>query len=252
MAKRKYGSSTTTKSRRTKQRRYRKAAIRGRIKRVPKVYNFVRTCTSNNQGSNSLVLRTAGGGGYTFCNNGATITGTALSFEFCLSGVNIYLDGTFLTQAVMPSLTDFGNLFDSYMIDKVEIMALTSISQATLSSGTNGPQLPYICHAVDLDDANATQANALLQYPSCRWFQWRTPQKLRTIRPCQASMLYNGTLATAYTQKRGYVDMQNVNVPHYGFKMALDNNALSSSAANTQYGTLDFIFKYYIKLRDVI
>lgn len=218
-----------------------------------RVYTFVRSCTSNNQGSNSLLLKTDGSGNYQFTNSAGTIGGTMLTMEFLLTGVNIYLTNTLVTQATMPSTNEFTTLFDTYMIDKVEVTALFSFSNATGAAGSGAFQCPYIIHAVDYDDSNATNAAALLQYPDTKWTQMLgTPQKLRTIRPKQSVMVYNTATSTAYGPKRGWLDCVNNAVPHYGFKMALDNNAQSNSTANQVFGNINFVFKYTLKLKDTI
>jgi len=214
---------------------------------------MVRLCSTNYQGFTGIGIRTNLAGNPEFYMPSSTlVSAQSIQMSFTLSGVNLFFGalGGFVAQ--MPGYTDMGTLFDNYMIEKVEIMAMASWNGNTVTGGSTVGQLPYIVHCFDIDDTNESPSTVIMQKTGAKFTQLissnGTPNKLATIKPAQASMIYNTSTTTAYAPKRGFVDMANPNVPHYGYKMALDNSS-KAYPTSTDIGTLNLVFRYHIKLR---
>lgn len=235
--------------------------MRGKGLRGPKVYSISRICTTNYQQNYGIVLQTDAYGIPKFANLGTGGTSSdILTFAFTMNGVQVFVggQGSLLTApsytAPMPGVTDFTSLFDSYMIDKIEIRAFASWSNNSVTGGTSVGQLPYIVHAFDNDDALSTTATNLMQKTGAKMEQFVNTGGgilLRTIRPSQAIQMYNTSTTTGYAPRRGYVDMGSPSVPHYAYKLALDNSSMVYNT-NGVLGTIDFQFKYYLKLKFTI
>lgn len=257
MVKRKFGG--TSYDGKLQKRRVKRGARRrpkGYSNRVPRVYNFMRVCSTNAATTNAISLTTNGAGYLEF--KTGLVSGGRMSMEFTLAGVNWYLNGTYAGQAALPSATEFTALFDTYMIDKIDVMAMTTFSNVGMvsSPSTQAIALPYVAYVKDYDDSNDTQLPVIQQYNGVRYTNFTNgvrggPVKLATIRPKQSVMIYNTSTTTAYGEKRGWVDCVNANVPHYGMKYALDNSSISYPV-NTTVATVNFIFRYHLKLKNTI
>lgn len=220
------------------------------------MHEFVRICSSNNGGSGGIILRTSGVGVPEFTNMSGLAAGPNISMEFALTGVNIYINNTLAVNAAMPSNTEFSNLFDLYMIDKVDICPWATYSSQGMAYpiGAGPGMLPFVCYAADDDDSSATGVTTLQQYDTCQYtnFSGLGPRdKLITIYPKYASQTYQTAVTTGYAPKRGFVNSTNSSVPHFGFKMALDDSAFTSTGA-TNLAIINFVFKYHLKLKGTI
>jgi len=240
------------KSRYMRGRRYKNKGLRG-----PKVFSLVRLASTNLRQSQGIGLRTNLAGYPEFYSTTNPVTSADnIQFIFTMAGVQVTFNGATGFTATLPGMAgDMGQLFDNYMIDKIDIYAMATWNGNQVSGQNVIGQLPYIIHAFDPDDANATSSDSIMQKTGAKYTQIcesRSPIKLRTIQPMQASMIYNTLTTTAYAPKRGFVDMVNTTVPHYGYKLALDNVSLAAAAANTVIGNINFVFKYHLKLRFLI
>lgn len=236
--------------------------FRGKNLRGPRVYRITRLCSSNYQQNYGIALTTSATGFPQFTSLGAgAASSDTVTFSFSLAGVNVYIggQGALLSAptyvAGLPQgVTDLGALFDCYMIEKIEIMGYASWAGNSVTAATQAGQLPYIIHAFDNDDAFTTSASAIMQKTGAKYDQMANMgngTRLATIRPSQAIQMYNTTTTTGYAPRRGFIDMASPNVPHYGFKMALDN-ANTGYATNQNIGTLNLVFKYHVKLKFTI
>lgn len=143
----------------------------------------------------------------------------------------------------LPSVGDFGNLFDQYKITGVKLTLTPALSEGILSPLNNtATALGYskVHSVIDYDDSQApTSEDLLLEYGSLKStapFQTHT----RFIKPKVLHEIYRSAISTSYAPKSGtYLDMNNTDVPHYGLKVWI-------SAPNTPAGTAASIaYKVY-------
>lgn len=66
------------------------------------------------------------------------------------------------------------------------------------------------------------------------------------LRPTVLGAVYNSTTTTAYTTstRKQYMDMANINIPHYGFKACIDYEGLLPPGTAT---ASSFLFKVNAK-----
>jgi len=249
MAKRKYAAKSS-KSKRSKKGR------KPRGQRSTNVFSYVRTTTSNYSGTLGLSLKT-NAAGLPQWTSGLT-QGSTLQFVFTLGGVGIYIDGALAFTAPLPSYTEYTALYDNYRIDKVEIMAMTTYDGNNVTAGTVVGQLPYIVFTEDYDDASATTATEIMQYTTAKWTNLTTgttgkPMKLMSITPRAQMQMYAATTNNlAMAPAKLWLDAGSPSIPHFGFKMALDNpgNGIAY-AVNTLIGTVNFVFKFHLSMKTV-
>lgn len=157
----------------------------------------------------------------------------------------------------LPSYTEFTTLYDQYKIRGVQLtiwlQANSFSSKQILSNAptaaTPDIQLPMLYYVRDYDDATGLTLPAMQQYPGMKMRQMDRPIKI-FVRPKPLLMLYESSIATGYgTAYRNtpWVDINHVDVPHYGLKMIID--------PGTSYATESYkvkcMAKYYFTLRGV-
>lgn len=190
---------------------------------------------------------------------GSSVTGTNLSAEFCLSALNIYLNGVICCSCSLPSYTEYCALYESYRIRYVEVMVLCDFSANNVVAGTTSmSRLPFVVHAIDYDDSTSTPWNALVQYEGAKYTQFcyngPEPKPLRIFRPRSRTpiALSSSTSTIAMqTPAQAWIDTSGTgpDTPHYGFKMALDNSNLTSTMTSTQVAQLNIIVKYHLEFK---
>lgn len=146
----------------------------------------------------------------------------------------------------LPGVTEFSNLFDQYKITGAKITYTPTASEGIINPAVNSSAaLGYsrVHSVIDYDDSNAPASeDALLEYGSHKStapFQTHS----RFIKPKVLHEIYRSLATTAYAPKGStYLDMTNVDVPHYGLKVWV-------SAPNTFFGTANTIsYKMYMTL----
>lgn len=253
--KRKYGGGAKTSK---KGRRLfgsaRKPGFKGKPLRGPKVFSLTRVTSTNYQQNYGIMLATDSSGIPKF--QAQSVQSDIMTMNFTLNGVNIYIggQGSLLTAptyvAPLPGISDCQALFDSYFIDYIEIMALTSFTDNSVTGGTIASQLPYVVHCFDNDDSLSNNATTIMQKTGAKYTQFTGVgmKRIGTIRPSQAIQLYGSSTTTGYAPKRGFVDMASASVPHYGYKFALDNTTTTYNV-NSNIASINFIFKYHMKFK---
>lgn len=216
-------------------------------------YSFTRIASSNATGS-VLSLATDALGVTKFfvgANNSDN-----LQVDFSLQNTNIKLGGTTQITSVLPDYGEFANLFDQWCIDKVELFIIPSYSTLTMNSAANF-QLPNMVHVTDDDDSTAGSKLVLQEYGNARYTQLLNgtsdPKPLRVFRPKPAMAVYQTGATFAYGELiKGpkWIDVAYPTVPHYSFKMALDN-ANVSGTANQTVAYLDVMVKYHFRFKSV-
>jgi len=192
--------------------------------------------------------------------NGVVNMNTSAS-GWSLTGASIDINNTYQFGGAMQfqldqclEHADFNLLFDRYKITgvKVTLIPLGTYSASSSSGATNFTNFPTIAIAVDNDDASLpTSWNNVAVKQDCRIQKLNKPISVYIHKPKIASAVYNGA-TTAYTQKTGFIDMNNDNVPHYGLKFwirecDLPNVPGSVVGANSLFRV---VTKFYLALKD--
>jgi len=180
---------------------------------------------------------------------------------WALSGASSDVNNTFqfggamqfqLDQVIQHA--DFNQMFDRYKITgcKVTILPLGTYSGSAASGATAFTNFPSIAIAVDNDDASlptSWEQIAVKQYSKIR--KLNKPITMYVKNPKLALQLYNGA-ATGYTQKTGFVDMQQDNVPHYGLKFWIRECPLPNFPGSIVGAESLFrvVTKFYLAMKD--
>lgn len=134
------------------------------------------------------------------------------SFEFKLSD---------LTQ-----VSEFTQLYDSYMITKVILHISPHWSEAGIGIGR--PYLPHLGFFLDYDEnVSPTSESEFQQRPGYKYMPLDKQIHI-SLRPRPAGVVQTGNGGTVVTAtqfgKRQWIDLANTAVEHYGFKYMIDNS----------------------------
>jgi len=122
----------------------------------------------------------------------------------------------------VPNASEFTTLFDQYRINSVRWRLIPRGSSA--EAGTNN-NVGKIFSVLDMDDGVApTSIDQLCQYPSLKTTR-TTSDHTRTLRPAFATTVYNTSTLSAYGQRRGWIDADYSQVPHYGIKWCIQGTS---------------------------
>lgn len=135
-----------------------------------------------------------------------------------------YIQGKSVSLNLVPGNSDFGNLFDRYMITYAKIYYHLKVDPSAQSASTaTWPKLYYVR---DYDDAgSAFTIDDLRQHGRCA-YRVMNPNKpvVFGFKPATLSETYRSAISTAYAPKwRTWIDMNSNDVPHYGWKIAIDD-----------------------------
>lgn len=156
----------------------------------------------------------------------------------------VYLASTF-RLANLPNVSEFQNLFDAYRINLLifEIAWLHTSSDANQSGVTplTFLEAPYCYYVLDKDTPDPpTSLNQLAEYANGRRFYFGSGSRVLRIkvRPTagldsvQAGTSGAGTVLVRTMRGRPWIDMANVNVPHYSMRLMF---AGGGNGANSQH-----------------
>lgn len=234
-----------------------KTKIARPLKQPMRTHYFTRMASSNNGATNAFPLSVqqnsiTGRPEFTTGSN----SGQNLALQFRLDEVDVYLNGSVASTFAVPNYTEFTNLFDQYCIKKIDVYILPSYSNMNFTS-SYAYTLPWIVHAEDNDDIASTGSQSLMQYNGAKFTQLMGQMNslssipLRTITPKANSLVATSTGGTGQSIASPWINTTNVNVPHYGFKMALDDSYNGVSPGTTVF-FLNIVVKYHFAFRDVI
>jgi len=158
---------------------------------------------------------------------------------------------------VVPSVTIFtlaqvgGNvgpftaLYDQYKIKKVAYTLYPKYSSSDIAmavGGTTGGDLPMIATALDYDDSNTPpNFGDVIQRQNAIMARGGKPIT-RVFRP-SVNMVTDGTTAGLMTKTSPWLDVTNINIPHYGLKLAIQSSALDQF--------YEVVVKYYLAFKQV-
>lgn len=152
-------------------------------------------------------------------------------------GVDSIRFSQMFTVGSLPSVSEFQNLFDRYRIMKAVVtFKLTSNPDNIDTSVAFYPTLWYYVDYDDLDTVGLTFIREV-QGVKRRVLQPNREVKI-VLRPKPLAAVYNNVLTTGYSIPRGkspWIDLANVDVPHYGLKTCIDFEGLQTT------GTLPLI-----------
>jgi len=152
---------------------------------------------------------------------------------------------------MIPQFSTFAALYDVYRIDAVEFTIAPRASVEVAIGGTMGPAATQnICKiivTVDHDDANVpTNYNTLREYGNSKEYYCREGKELKIVfKPAVAMQIYNGITAANSERFSPWVDVANVDVPHYGIKIAVAGTAIANQF------TADISARYLLSFKQV-
>lgn len=231
--------------------------LKNRPAPTPRYHLFSRMASSNNGATNAfpLTIQQNSITGRAEFSTGAS-SGQNLALMFRLDEVDLYLNGSVASTFALPNYTEFTNLFDEYCIKKVDVYVLPSFTNAGPSSNY-AYTLPYIVHAEDNDDVGSTGSQSLMQYSGAKFTQLlgQLPQisakPLRTVHPKAQVNVATSTGGTGQSIASPWINTSNANVPHYGFKMSLDDS-YNGVGAGTTVHFLNIVCRYHLAFRNVV
>lgn len=139
----------------------------------------------------------------------------------------------------VPGYARFTGVYDEYKINAVVFRFVPRLNVNTSAIATYGS----IFYAVDYDDEDApADLEAMLRRQGARqkWFL-SGPFSVK-IKPRFLVQTYETDLNTGYANRRGWLDTNDPQVPHYGFKWVWTANTAT---------TIDVFVKYYVSFRGV-
>lgn len=227
------------------------------VKNPDRTYRFARTVSSN-QAVDYLTLGTDALGVYKYFNGANNATNMQVTFS--LQQMVVLLGGTAQITSLVPDYAEFTSLFDQWCIEKVE---LSIIPTFTNQGGMNNRDIDLQNHvyATDNDDSGSATANQLQQYAKCKYTQLTeilkdgAPRPLAVWKPRPAVAMYQTGATFAYgamdmSNKPTWVDVAYPTVPHYAFKMAIDNNG-GTATANATTAYLNVVAKIHYAFKTV-
>jgi len=222
------------------------------------VHKHVVTCSSSTTGALTILNPT---GGVAVFQYGATQSAN-MALAFQLNAVAMYMGGVFVAGFPLPNVTELVALYDTYVIEKVEVSIWSSstvaqvgnVKQDNNPTGSTAPPinyatqpLPLIGWTVDMDDSSNTSFTDLQQYSSFKCKQLGQGIPIRqTIYPCARD-----DLAGATGQGRVYgvpINCSSSAVNHYGLKLCVDGFKAANLAENALCTFLSIQTKYHLKM----
>lgn len=146
------------------------------------------------------------------------------------------------TLNLLPDVSEFLNLYDSYTITGVKLSFIPRFTSNTTTTVNPG----VFMYVMDYDDANPlTTTVQMLEHQSIKY---RSPVSMKPmtifVRPKAALAAYSGAFTSyAQTTKSQWIDCGSPNVQFYGVKWAWTVASVTFS--------LDVYAKYYLKFKSV-
>lgn len=139
----------------------------------------------------------------------------------------------------VPNSTEFQNLYDQYKITAIKWKLM--VRSSDYASGITAPK---ILSVIDKDDSLApTNMSEILQYQNLKVSQFGTSHT-RYLKPSVGYQL--GDLTTLVNMRavgKGWIDMANPNVPHYGIKGIITPSSTALA--------FDLLCTYYLAFKNV-
>lgn len=205
----------------------------------------------------ALIIKTPIGGVAQFSN--FTSNSANMQLSFTLAGMVLHLAGIAVATYPLPNVAELKALYDSYVIEKVDVSLWSGATQAQtgsvpdVSSGLTGSvyyqyvPMPMIGYTVDMDDAANTSQTSLQQYSQYKCVQLGQSRPIRiSVVPCVNDTLSNGT---------GYgrgayqvINSANDTVQHFGIKMCVDGFKAEQQGPNEINCLFCIQAKYHLRM----
>lgn len=224
-----------------------------KLARSPRIYQFSRLASSNSNAANAvpIQIKTDSVTGRPLFSNGITSYAN-LQLRFSLSTTDVYLNGLLSSSFDLPGFTDFTNLFEEYRLDKIDVMVLPTYANNGMVTGSGAAQLPWIVYVADSTDNDGENSLELMQRDGAKFTQLthvgQQSPVLCTVYPKSQLVLSGNSTPQAPTHR--FISTEDEDIPHYGFKMALDDS-YNGYALNTTICQLNIICRYHMSFRGV-
>lgn len=218
------------------------------------VHRHVATCSSSTNASLTVFNPSSGVAVFQY----GTFNSSNMALAFQLSGTAMYLGGTLAAVWALPNLSELQALYDSYVIEKVEVSIWDSATVAQIGNvnqNTTFPDpigyatqpMPLIGWTVDLDDFANTSFTDLQQYSTfkCKQLGGGYPIK-QTVYPCAREDLNSGSGQGRAAQH--VINCSTPGVNHYGLKMSIDGFKATNPSAVSLSSFLSIQTKYHLKM----
>lgn len=148
-----------------------------------------------------------------------------LQLTFSPSVTDYRFDGVSIYNTALPNVSEFSNLFDQWRLKKVTVRCDFAFGYS--NSATTPVVTPNIYYVADYDDPQDCTITDMLQYPQVQVHNFYhngyepfqvslSPKPLRDVAGAGISTGY-GPMPVA-----PWLRTDNMSLPHYGLKMALD------------------------------
>lgn len=170
---------------------------------------------------------------------------------------NTELDqASFLTFNGLVNYTEFTPLYDRYMITGIQysfqlLNNPDAVNDPAGSSNTTTTFYPKLWWCPDYDDSGAEPLSSLYQRTRTRHAVMQPNREIKVfIKPAVLAQTYASATSTGYAPKwNNWIDMDQVNVPHYGLKWVFDCNGIATATGHPWYLRVET--KVYFKCKDV-
>lgn len=153
--------------------------------------------------------------------------------------------------------SEFQSLFDQYRIDKVVVtyrLITNPDSSNILNTAGAFPQptnwFPSVWSIVDYDDNSSMNINEMKERIGVKHRILKPDRPLKyVVRPKVLVQTYRTAVSAGYAPKSLFVDMTNIDIPHYGLKTTIDTGGLTTGAQ--QPFRIQQEFKYFFTCKNV-
>lgn len=135
-----------------------------------------------------------------------------------------YLSASVLQFNNLPGPGDFTTLFDRYMITHWQLKFYLTVEPGAQAAGS--AIYPRMWYVKDYDDvSNPSNLDALRQNAKCRTVSLHPSRPVViNIKPAVLAETYKVAGFPTYSPKwKQWIDMENIDVPHYGLKVGIDD-----------------------------
>lgn len=153
----------------------------------------------------------------------------------------------------ITNFAEFTNLFNDYKLNCVIIKFFWHENAATVEDGSTAYATPVFHSIVDDNDSAMATISEMQQCASYKvWHMTKASTHTVKVYPKPLQATYRTALTTAYSPRKGFIDCTYPDVPHYGFKFAIDGSqgAIAGVGENI-IGSLSWQIKYLFQMRSI-
>lgn len=151
----------------------------------------------------------------------------------------------FQLSQVGGNVGPFTALYDQYKIKKIVYTLYPKFNTSDITqtvAGTTGGELPMVATCIDYDDSNTPlnfgdviqRQNAIIHRAS--------KPITRVFRP-SVNIVADAAVGGLMTKTSPWLDVTNINIPHYGLKLAIQGSSLDQN--------YEVVVKYYLAFKQV-